>query len=312
MKPTCLVVLGPTASGKTRLATRLAALYDGEILSVDSRQVFRGMNLGTGKDYDEYVVDGKPVPYHLIDIVDPGETYHIYQFQQDFTKAYTDILERKKLPVICGGTGLYLEAVLNNHQFTGIPVDIQLREELGESTDEELRRRFLALSSEYHERADLSTRKRTIRAIEIAEYLRVHPMPEAERPVPVPLVFGLNPPVERRRERIDRRLETRLNEGLIEEVQTLLAQGVSAEKLIFYGLEYKFVTEYLTGVLDRQTMTDRLRVAIHQFAKRQMTFFRKMERDGLAIHWLSDEIDAQLRAAEKLIRENGLDNLSFL
>lgn len=306
MKPTCLVVLGPTASGKTRLATRLAALYNGEILSVDSRQVFRGMNIGTGKDYSEYRVEGRDIPYHLIDIADAGDAYHIHRFQQDFRQSFADVLRRGKLPVVCGGTGLYLEAILNNHQFTGIPVDTARRAELETWTGDALRDRFLSLSSDYHSRADLSTRKRTLRAIEIAEYLQHHPMPRTEDPVPVPLVLGLNPPVERRRERIDRRLDARLKEGLMEEVKGLIDAGVPPEKLLFYGLEYKFVTEYLTGVLDLATMTGRLRVAIHQFAKRQMTFFRKMERDGLPVHWLPDEPDEQVRQAGVLIEQSGL------
>lgn len=281
-----IVILGPTACGKTRLATQLAAQVEGEIISADSRQVYRRMNIGTGKDLDEYVVDGKSIPYHLIDICDAGEAYHVHRFQVDFQAAFSDIQSRHHTPILCGGTGLYIESVLKQYQFTSIPVDETLRQQLETLSDEALLTRFNTTSSAYSSLADTSTRKRLVRAIEIATYLQTHSF---ETTPPTPLhyqIFGLDIPVEERRTRITRRLHQRLQNGMIDEVQALLHQGLTPEQLIYYGLEYKFMTEYLTGVLTYDTMVERLNVAIHQFAKRQMTFFRKMERDGLTIHWL--------------------------
>ena len=281
-----IVILGPTACGKTRLATQLAAQVEGEIISADSRQVYRGMNIGTGKDLNEYIVDGKNIPYHLIDICDAGEAYHVHRFQVDFQAAFSDIQSRHRTPILCGGTGLYIESVLKQYQFTGIPVDEALRSQLETLSDEALLTRFRAMPSAYSALADTSTRKRLVRAIEIATYLQTHSFETAPA---IPLhyqIFGLNLPVEERRTRITRRLHERLQSGMIDEVQALLNQGLTSEQLIYYGLEYKFITEYLTGVLTYDTMVERLNVAIHQFAKRQMTFFRKMERDGLMIHWL--------------------------
>lgn len=283
-----IVILGPTASGKTRLAVQVARRVGGEIISADSRQVYRGMDIGTGKDLAEYQLDGKAIPYHLIDIVDAGSSYNVYDFQQDFQRAIADIALRGRVPVVCGGTGLYLDAVLRGHQFTAIPVDEPVRAELQALTDEELQERFQQFPSVYSEKADTSTRKRLIRAIEISSYLTQHPdtsLP-AVAALPDALIFGIDLPADLRRERITRRLHERLQNGLVGEVEGLMRQGVSAEKLIFYGLEYKFITQYLLGELDYKTMTARLETAIHQFAKRQMTFFRKMERDGLRIHWL--------------------------
>lgn len=281
-----IVILGPTACGKTRLATQLAAQIEGEIISADSRQVYRRMNIGTGKDLDEYVVDGKSIPYHLIDICDAGEAYHVHRFQVDFQAAFSDIQSRRHTPILCGGTGLYIESVLKQYQFTSIPVDETLRQQLETLSDEALLTRFNTTSSAYSSLADTSTRKRLVRAIEIATYLQTHSFETAP---PTPLhyqIFGLDLPVEERRTRITRRLHQRLQNGMIDEVQALLHQGLTPEQLIYYGLEYKFMTEYLTGVLTYDTMVERLNVAIHQFAKRQMTFFRKMERNGLTIHWL--------------------------
>lgn len=281
-----IVILGPTACGKTRLATQLAAQVEGEIISADSRQVYRGMNIGTGKDLNEYIVDGKNIPYHLIDICDAGEAYHVHRFQVDFQAAFSDIQSRYRTPILCGGTGLYIESVLKQYQFTGIPVDEALRSQLETLSDEALLTRFRAMPSAYSALADTSTRKRLVRAIEIATYLQTHSFETAPS---IPLhyqIFGLDLPVEERRTRITRRLHERLQSGMIDEVQALLNQGLTSEQLIYYGLEYKFITEYLTGVLAYDAMVERLNVAIHQFAKRQMTFFRKMERDGLMIHWL--------------------------
>lgn len=296
-----LVILGPTASGKTRLAVQIARKFRGEIISVDSRQVYRDMDIGTGKDLAEY----EQIPYHLINIVEAGTAYNLAEFQRDFREKFTEINARQNRAVLCGGTGLYLESVLKNHQFTTIPNDFDLRSQLEKLSDEDLRNRFSKLNSAYHAVADLSTRKRTIRAIEIAEYLQYHPLetrPELELN---PLVIGLNPPLEVRRNRITKRLRERLEQGMIEEVQGLLNRGIPAERLVYYGLEYKFITEYLAGKWTCELLFERLNVAIHQYAKRQMTFFRKMERDGLVIHWLEGSADENERAAQQLIKENG-------
>ncbi len=296
-----LVILGPTASGKTRLAVQIARKFRGEIISVDSRQVYRDMDIGTGKDLAEY----EQIPYHLINIVEAGTAYNLAEFQRDFREKFTEINARQNRAVLCGGTGLYLESILKNHQFTTIPNDFELRSQLENLSDEELRTRFSKLNSAYHAVADLSTRKRTLRAIEIAEYLQHHPLetrPELELN---PLVIGLNPPLEIRRNRITKRLRERLEQGMIEEVQGLLNRGIPAERLVYYGLEYKFITEYLEGKWTYELLFERLNVAIHQYAKRQMTFFRKMERDGLVIHWLEGSADENEKAARQLIKENG-------
>ncbi|MGA0556929.1 tRNA (adenosine(37)-N6)-dimethylallyltransferase MiaA [Larkinella sp. VNQ87] len=295
-----LVILGPTASGKTRLAVQVARRLNGEIISVDSRQVYRKMDIGTGKDLDEYRIEGQEIPYHLINIVDAGSDYNLYQYQQDFHRILPGIQQRGHVPVLCGGTGLYLEAVLKGHRYPAIPVNPELRLTLEALTDDELLARFQQLPSDYSALADTSTRKRRIRAIEIATYLTEHPDAEPANPVSFAdaLVFGIDLPVEVRRERISHRLRERLKTGMIEEVRQLLDNGIPAEKLVFYGLEYKFITQYLAGELDYITMTARLETAIHQFAKRQMTFFRKLERDGLAICWLDGRQDTDLLADE--------------
>ncbi|WP_421828235.1 tRNA (adenosine(37)-N6)-dimethylallyltransferase MiaA [Larkinella sp.] len=286
------VILGPTASGKTRLAVHVARRVKGEIISVDSRQVYRDMDIGTGKDLDEYQIDNQSIPYHLINIVDAGSDYNLFQYQQDFSRVLPEILARGHVPILCGGTGLYLEAVLKGHRYTAIPVNQTLRTELEMKSDDELLERFRHVPSEYTHLADTSTRKRLIRAIEIATYLTENPATDFSGPVSQPdaVVFGIDLPVEVRRQRITERLHQRLQNGLIDEVQRLLENGIPAEKLIFYGLEYKFITQYLHGELEYATMTARLETAIHQFAKRQMTFFRKMERDGLRIHWLDGQL----------------------
>lgn len=283
-----VVILGPTASGKTRLAVQVAHQLGGEIISADSRQVYRGMDIGTGKDLSEYVVDGQQVPHHLIDIVDAGDDYNLHRYQQDFHRVVADIQGRGRVPIVCGGTGLYIEAVLKGHAFTAIPVDDTLRAELEPLTDSELFNRFNLDPSPYTPLADTSTRKRLIRAIEIGAYFNAHPETVIQSTAPAYnyRIFGIDLPVETRRQRITDRLHERLKNGMIAEVERLLQEGVPANKLIFYGLEYKFITQYLTGELDCPTMTTLLETAIHQFAKRQMTFFRKMERGGLPIQWL--------------------------
>lgn len=300
MKPV-IVILGPTACGKTHLATHLAYALGGEIVSADSRQVYRSMDIGTGKDLEEYVVNNQSIPYHLVDILEAGEMYNVHLFQQDCYAAMEDIRARERWPILCGGTGLYIEAVVKAHQFTAIPIDEILREQLHQLSNEELLEKFKTTPSDYTPLADTSTRKRLIRAIEIATFLAVNPFPIAPKSnhsVSEFHLFGLSLPVEERRERITRRLHERLQNGMIEEVQGLLHQGISAEQLIYYGLEYKFITQYLLGLSEYGTMVERLNVAIHQFAKRQMTFFRKMERDGLLIQWL----DATLPTEELVNR----------
>lgn len=286
-----IVILGPTASGKTHLATHLAHQIQGEIISADSRQVYREMNIGTGKDLEEYHIDNQLIPYHLIDILDAGEQYHIHQFQQDFQRVFEDISSRNKTAILCGGSGMYLEAVLKGYEFTSIPIDENLREELLQKNTEELLNQFHKNPSEYTQKADISTRKRLIRAIEISQFLSVNRDYEIPRPtIPKFIIFGLNPETELRRMSITKRLHERLQNGMIQEVKALIDGGISPAKLIFYGLEYKFITQYLMGELDFETMVNRLNIAIHQFAKRQMTYFRKMEHDGLKINWLDPKL----------------------
>ena len=291
MKYPLIVILGPTASGKTHLATHLAHKIQGEIVSADSRQVYRGMNIGTGKDLDEYIVDNQAIPYHLIDILGAGEQYNIHQFQQDFHQAFDDISSRNKPAILCGGSGMYLEAVLKGYEFTSIPIDEKLREKLIEKTYEELLCYSVSLIKIKEFNPDLSTKKRLIRAIEISQFLSQNPDYIISKPIiPKSIIFGLNPVTEIRRISITNRLNQRLKSGLIEEVKSLIDSGISPYKLIFYGLEYKFITQYLMGELDYKLMVERLNVAIHQFAKRQMTYFRKMEGDGLKINWLDPNI----------------------
>lgn len=302
-----LIILGPTASGKTHLANQVAARINGEILSVDSRQVYRGMDVGTGKDLEEYVVDGKRIPHHLIDILNAGEKYNVNLFQQDFQTSFLDIKSRNQVAVACGGTGFYLYAILKAHAYTDIPVDEKLRKGFEEISNEQLLSIFNNISSSYQNLADTSTRKRLIRAIEISTFLVQNPEREIllktdSATIYNPIVFGLNPPAEIRRERISRRLNERLKNGLIEEVELLLKSGISAENLIYYGLEYKYVTQYLTGILDYEEMNRRLETEIHRFAKRQMTFFRKMEKDGIVIQWL-DYNDDEERNINRIITD---------
>lgn len=288
-----LVILGPTASGKTRLATRVAYEIGGEILSADSRQVYRQMDIGTGKDLDEYVVNGAAIPYHLINIRDAGGQYNVNDFQHDFANSYRNVLAAGHTPIVCGGTGFYIYALLKGHAQDTVPVNETLRTELEALPNEQLLARFHGSDSRYHALADISTRKRLIRALEIAAFLNAHPETEihfGSDSVAYPAkIFGLSPPVDIRRARISERLSARLKQGLTEEVQNLLKQGITPESLIYYGLEYKYVTLYLTGKLSYDEMHVKLETEIHRFAKRQMTFFRKMEKDGLKISWIPDE-----------------------
>ncbi|MCQ2384775.1 MAG: tRNA (adenosine(37)-N6)-dimethylallyltransferase MiaA [Paludibacteraceae bacterium] len=291
-----IVITGPTATGKTAFATHLAAAIDGEIISADSRQIYRGMDLGTGKDIDEYVVDGRPIPYHLIDIKPAGYKYNLYEYCCDFYAAYEDIVGRGKMPILCGGTGLYVESVLKGYRMVEVPVNEPLRASLeGKSIDE--LKSILEQYKTLHNVTDIETTKRAIRAIEIADYYKSHSEEEdkQQRPELRPLVLGVSIDVETRRRSITRRLKQRLENGMIDEVRQLL-ETVPAEDLLYYGLEYKFLTLFLTGKLTYEEMFSQLEIAIHQFAKRQMTWFRGMERRGIPIQW----VDYQIPLEEKV------------
>ncbi len=299
-----ITILGPTASGKTPLAAALAYEVGGEIISADSRQVYRRMDIGTGKDLDDYslVVDGLSVsiPYHLIDIAAPGSKYNLFQYQQDFFTAYHDIMARGVTPILCGGTGLYIEAVLKGYQLSPVPQNPELRASLEGKTLVELTQMLVALKQQngsvMHNTTDVDSCQRAIRAIEIETYNLHTPTPKRELPPIDSLIIGVNIGREARREKISRRLKVRLEHGMVDEVRALLDEGIPAEDLIYYGLEYKFVTEYLIGKTTYDQMFQRLEIAIHQFAKRQMTWFRGMERRGFTIHW----IDAQQPMSEKI------------
>jgi len=280
-----IVILGPTASGKTKLATQLAYELNGEIISADSRQVYRGMDIGTGKDLQEYVVDGKAIPYHLIDIADPGYEYNVYEFQQDFLKAYDDLLMRGKQPILCGGTGLYIESVLKGYRLPRLEPNPELETMLASKTTEELAD-LLNTLREQHNTTDILDRRRLIKAIRIGLEESRHTEHHRKFPEIKTTIFGIAPTREVVRERITRRLHYRLEHGMTEEVERLLASGISPETLTFYGLEYKFITLYLMKQLTYDEMVTQLNIGIHQFAKRQMTWFRRMERNGTQIIWL--------------------------
>lgn len=290
-----IAILGPTASGKTPFAAALAAELDTEIISADSRQIYRGMDLGTGKDLADYTVDGHAVPYHLIDIADPGYKYNVFEYQRDFLAAYESIKQKGRLPVVCGGTGLYLEAVLKGYRLIPVPENPELRNRLAGKSLEELTE-MLKQYKTLHNSTDVDTAKRAIRAIEIEEYYLQTDVAEREFPKLNSLIIGVDIDRELRREKISRRLRQRLDEGMVDEVRRLLAAGIPADDLIYYGLEYKFLTLYATGKMSYEEMFTGLETAIHQFAKRQMTWFRGMERRGFVIHWLS----ATLPTEEKI------------
>jgi len=293
-----IAILGPTATGKTSLAAHLAAKLDSEIISADSRQVYRRMDLGTGKDLADYEVEGRHIPYHLIDIVEPGTKYNVYQYQQDFLKAYEDIVGRGKLPIVCGGSGLYIESILRGYRMEDVPENKALRQQLEGKSLEELTE-ILKTYKTLHNTVQTDTAKRAIRAIEIADFYEQHGISqtaEGNQPLFHPLVIGVKIDRELRREKISRRLRQRLDEGMVDEVKSLLAEGIAAEDLIYYGLEYKFLTLYVTGQLSYEEMVSQLEIAIHQFAKRQMTWFRGMVRRGVMIHW----VEATLPMEEKI------------
>ena len=319
-----ITILGPTASGKTPVAARLAAEIGGEVISADSRQVYRRMDIGTGKDLADYqctmhnaqctmhnaplgrrtlATEGTQectIPYHLIDIREPGTKYNLFEYQQDFFDVYQEIRRRGAVPILCGGTGLYIEAVLKGYHLSPVPQNQALRDSLEGKSLGELTEMLKVLKarngSNMHNTTDVDSCQRAIRAIEIETYNAEHPMPRRELPPVESLIIGIHIDRELRREKITRRLKARLEAGMVEEVQALLNEGIPAEDLIYYGLEYKFVTEYLTGQLTYDEMFTRLEIAIHQFAKRQMTWFRGMERRGFKIHW----IDATLPMEDKI------------
>ena len=295
MKVDLITILGPTASGKTPLAAALADRLGTEIISGDSRQVYRRMDLGTGKDLVDYTVEGRQVPYHLIDIVEPGYKYNVFEYQRDFLKAYQEITAKNKLPILCGGTGMYIESVLKGYRLLPVPENPELRASLEGKSLEELTG-ILEGYKKLHNSTDVDTAKRAIRAIEIEEYYKQQPAEYREFPSLKSLIVGVDIDRELRREKITRRLKQRLDEGMVEEVRGLLAEGIEPENLIYYGLEYKFLTQYAIGELTFDEMFHQLETAIHQFAKRQMTWFRGMERRGFTIHWL----DATLSMEEKI------------
>jgi tRNA dimethylallyltransferase len=290
-----VTILGPTACGKTTLAVALADRLQTAVISADSRQVYRSMDLGTGKDLNEYMVDGREIPYHLIDIVDAGYKYNVFEYQRDFLKVYEDLRTEGKMPVLCGGTGMYLESVLRGYRLVEVPENTELRASLSDRSLDELTD-ILRGYKQLHNTTDVDTCKRAIRAIEIEEYYRANNVNVREFPTIKSLTIGLDVSRELRRERISRRLRERLEQGMVDEVRGILASGVAPEDLIYYGLEYKFLTMYVIGELTYDEMVSQLEIAIHQFAKRQMTYFRGMERRGVSIHWL----DAELPTEEKV------------
>ena len=297
-----ITILGPTASGKTPLAAALAKRVGGEIISADSRQVYRRMDIGTGKDLEDY----EGVPYHLIDICEPGTKYNLFQYQQDFLDAYQDIRRRGVIPILCGGTGLYIEAVLKGYQLSPVPQNAALRQRLEGKSLAELTEMLKTLKQQngsvMHNTTDVDSCQRAIRAIEIEEYNLHTPSPKRQLPPVDSLIVGVDINREARREKITRRLKTRLEQGMLDEVRGLLDEGIPADDLIYYGLEYKYVTEYLVGKTTYDEMFRLLEIAIHQFAKRQMTWFRGMERRGFTIHWIDalQPMDQKVEEIERL------------
>ena len=295
MEYNLITIVGPTATGKTAFAAKLASAINSEIISADSRQVYRDMTIGTGKDLADYIVNGNQILYHLVDIVEAGYQYNVYEFQRDFLLAFKTISKKGKLPILCGGTGLYVEAALKGYKMLEVPVNDTLRAELENKSLEELAE-ILKKYKPLHNTSDIETKRRAIRAIEIADYYRNNEVANIDYPQINSLVVGIDISREERRQRISQRLRRRLEEGMIAEIQHLLDKGLSPESLIYYGLEYKFVTNYLLGNLTYDELYAQLEIAIHQFAKRQMTWWRGMERRGIKIHW----IDAMLPNEEKV------------
>ena len=302
-----ITILGPTASGKTDIAAHLAAELSAEIISADSRQVYRRMDIGTGKDLADYVVDGKPVPYHLIDIVEPGTKYNLFEYQRDFLEAYDDIRSRGKNVILCGGTGLYIESVLKGYRLIPVPENKELRHELDGKSLLELSAILERLKAENHSNmhnsTDVDTPKRAIRAIEIEMAYKEAPVEERAFPKIDNVIIGVGIDRDLRRRKITRRLDQRLKDGMVDEVKSLLDSGIPADDLIYYGLEYKFVTEYILGKTTFEEMHRSLEIAIHQFAKRQMTWFRGMERRGFTIHWIdaADSMEEKINEIKKVL-----------
>ena len=294
MKDKLITILGPTASGKTTFAANLAHSIYGEIISADSRQIYRGMDIGTGKDLSDYFINGELIPYHLIDIREAGEKYTLFEYQHDFHDAYADILFRKKTPILCGGTGLYIESVLKGYNLPDVPANIKLRDSLQNKTLEELTEILRSYRS-LHNITDTDTKKRAIRAIEIEDFRTKQDPSERDFPPVESCILGVMIDRELRRKKISERLKARLDEGMIDEVKNILNSGVSPGDLIYYGLEYKFVTLYAISKISYNEMLDGLEVAIHQFAKRQMTWFRGMERRGIKINWIDANLPMDIK-----------------
>lgn len=300
------IIIGPTATGKTRLAALVAAEINAEILCADSRQVYRNMNLGTGKDYDDYIVNGKLIPYHLMDIVDAGEKFNLFKFYDAFQVAYADIVQRGKNPLVCGGTGMYVESIIKNYNMHPVPEDTEFRAACELRDFEDLKAELMTYKT-LHNTTDLDSKKRLIRALEISRYEASHVVEMQQNSCDYqPLTIGVMVSREVRRERITSRFKKRLAEGMTDEVEQLLKRGVPAETLIYYGLEYKFLTLYVTGKISKQEMEEQLLTAICQFAKRQMTWFRGMERRGVNIHWIDGELPMEERkeAVLNVLQEN--------
>ena len=295
-----LVITGPTASGKTALAAAISYRVEGEIISADSRQVYRGMNIGTGKDYDDYLINGIHIPCHLIDIADPGYKYNVFEYQRDFFKVYSDLKRRKIFPIVCGGSGMYADSIITGYKMFEVPPDSGLRIELEKKSMEELKG-ILSTYRSLHNITDIDTRKRVIRAIEIEHFNRNLRKQSSEFPKFRSLIVGLLFDRDSRRKRITERLKQRLESGMVDEVKQLIDQGINIETLIYYGLEYKFITFYLTGKISYQELFRDLEIAIHQFAKRQMTWFRGMERRGIKINWIDGELPMEEKV-EKVIK----------
>jgi tRNA dimethylallyltransferase len=299
-----ITILGPTACGKTTFATQLAHALNGEILSADSRQIYRKMDIGTGKDLSEYTVHGSAIPYHLIDIREPGDKYTLFDYQHDFHAAYNDILSREKRPVLCGGTGLYIESVLKGYHLPDVPADTELRRSLENRSLEELTH-ILQRYRPLHNTTDTDTKKRAIRAIEIADYQSKNQSSACAFQPIESTILGLRIDRDLRRDKITKRLKSRLQEGMIEEVKQIIDSGVAPDDLIYYGLEYKYVTLHVLGAISYKEMFTQLETAIHQFAKRQMTWFRGMERRGFTIHWIESTLqpEQKLEQAYSFIRK---------
>ena len=289
-----ITILGPTASGKTSFAANLATNLNAEIISGDSRQVYRGMDIGTGKDLKDYIVGKQMIPYHLIDIVDAGYEYNIFEYQKDFYKVFNEIKDRRKIPILCGGSGMYIESILNGYKLIQVPENKVLRDELEKIKTEKLVK-ILSSYGSLHNISDTSDRKRLIRAIEIQQYHKTNKDIQTKLPAIKSIVFGIDLERDEVRNRITKRLKTRLQEGMIEEVKELMKEGLSSEQIKFYGLEYKFLTSYIMDEFSYDEMFRQLNTAIHQFAKRQMTWFRRMEKKGFKINWIDGKLNLETK-----------------